>query len=148
MATQFRIDRGHAFVASHEAARRLVRRVNVEILEGAYIILSEGKYTTGKLRLGLKRREEDTPQGVRGRVGISKREFPYAASVEGGARRHPIPHEDNHTAKILKFYWRKVGHIVYFSEVDHPGQRGKAYLRRPLARAAARHNLVVVTYDA
>jgi hypothetical protein len=40
-----------------------------------------------------------------------------------------------------------VGRTVWFRRVNHPGQKGKGYLRRPLALAAARHNMKVVIYD-
>lgn len=144
MATTFRINRANAYRVSHQAAKNLVQEVNMEVIEGAYIILSAGKYTKGNLRRGLKSRIIELPQSVRGRVGISSLLYSYAAAVEAGAQRHFITPRPPKT--ILKFFWRKVGRVVYFDYVDHPGQSGKGYLRIPLARAAARHNMVLVTY--
>ncbi len=132
---------------SLEAARRLVTQVVREIREGAAAILSFGPYTTGRLVLGLQSQIRYGPNEVTGRVGISGRRFPYAAAVERGARRHPIPLHPKGKGRWLKFYWRKVGHVVWLKQVNHPGQTGKAYLRIPLLVVAPRHNMKVFIYD-
>ena len=140
-----RIDRFQIRVQSIEAGRRLITQVVREVHGGAERILATGPYTHGRLIRGLEDRIQYGPYEVVGRVGISGRKYPYAASVEGGAKRHHIfPHPPR---RYLKFYWRKVGRTVWFRRVNHPGQKGKGYLRRPLALAAARHNMKVVIYD-
>jgi hypothetical protein len=118
-----------------------------EIKEGATAILSFGPYTTGKLATGLETQIRYGPYIVEGRVGISGRRFIYAASVEGGARKHKIPLVPKGKGKWLVFFWRKVGHVVKLKQVNHPGQTGKAYLRIPLLVVAPRHNMKVFTYD-
>jgi hypothetical protein len=118
-----------------------------EIKEGATAILSFGPYTQGNLVKGLETQIRYGPHIVEGKVGISGRRFPYAASVEGGARRHKIPLIPKGKGKWLVFFWRKVGHVVYLKQVNHPGQTGKAYLRIPLLVVAPKHNMRVFTYD-
>jgi hypothetical protein len=142
-----RVDRFEIRTQSIEAGRRLVTQVVREIKEGAEAILSFGPYTTGKLVTGLESTIRYGPYIVEGRVGISGRRFPYAASVEGGARRHKIPLVPKREGKWLVFFWRKVGHVVKLKQVNHPGQTGKAYLRIPLLVIAPRHNMRVFTYD-
>lgn len=47
----------------------------------------------------------------------------------------------------MKFYWRKVGRVVYLQKVRHPGMRGKGYLAEAARSAGRRYNLRVVIYD-
>lgn len=145
-----RINQFQCRVQSLEAGRRLITTVVREIREGASAILAFGPYTSprgGNLARGLESRIEYGPFRVVGRVGISGRRYPYAASVEGGAKAHYIPLRPKGKGRWLKFYWRKVGKVVYFKQVHHPGQTGKAYLRIPLLVVAPRHNMIVITYD-
>lgn len=142
-----RINRYQANVVTVDAGRRLLTTVVAEVKEGARVILLQGPYTTGKLVLGLESRITYGPFEANARVGISGRRFPYAASVEGGASRHFIPLTPKPPGKWLVFYWRKVGHVVFRKQVNHPGQLGKAYLRIPLLIVATRHRMKVVTYD-
>ena len=59
---------------------------------------------------------------------------PVASVVEGGARAHKItPH---HPPDYLKFFWRKAGHVVWFTHVNHPGMQGKRFLSRALVEVA------------
>lgn len=140
-----RINRFAANTVTIEAGRRLLTRVVDDIKDGARIILLHGPYTTGNLVLGLESQIRYGPFEANATVGIPGRRFPYAASVEGGARRHLIrPTGDK---KWLRFYWRRVGHVVYRKQVNHPGQSGKGYLRIPLVAVATRYGFRVITYD-
>lgn len=142
-----RIDQFQVRVQSIEAARGLITTVVREIKEGATAILAFGPYTKQKLVTGLESQIRYGPYIVTGQVGIPGRKFKYAASVEGGAQRHLIPLRPKGKGRWLKFYWRKVGRIVYFKQVKHPGQIGKAYLRIPLLVVAPRHHFKVYIYD-
>ena len=149
MATGYTV-RLHHFqirVQSIEAGRRLITKAVDEVYDGARNILSFGPYTEQKLVRGLKRRISYSTYVVEGTVGISGREFPYAASVEGGARRHYIPLSPKIPPDRLYFYWRKVGRFVAPLQVNHPGQIGKAYLRIPLLVVGPKYNMKVFTYD-
>jgi hypothetical protein len=142
-----RLDRFEIRLQSIEAARRLVTQVVKEVREGAEAILAFGPYTTGRMARGVESRITYGAYSVEARVGVSGKRFPYAASVEGGAKRHHIPLLPKPKGTSLKFYWRKVGHIVYPRQVNHPGQTGKAYLRIPILVVAPKYNMRVFTYD-
>lgn len=77
----------------------------------------------------------------------------YAASVEDGASRHIIrPRAISlgsgfyRTGGMLVFYWERVGKVVRRRKVNHPGQRGKHYLRNALLRVARRRGWRVIIY--
>lgn len=142
----FRIDHFQARTTSLEAARKLATTVVREIREGATAILAFGPYTEGRLLTGLESQIRYGPFLITARVGIPGRKFKYAASVEGGAKRHYIPLKPKGHGKWLRFYWRRVGHVVWAKQVNHPGQTGKAYLRIPLLVVAPRHGMKVIIY--
>lgn len=76
-----------------------------------------------------------TPLMVQGRVGSS---LPRALVVHEGARPHPIVRG----TKKLKFVWPekdrptqrevRMGMLMFFDRVNHPGMRGTKYLTTPL----------------
>src|SRR5262245_9542 len=140
------------------AARRLVEQVVYEIRFGANARLLTGPYTTGTLALSLESDIVTVPNSVRGSVGSR---LPYARTVHDGAKVHEIFPKGaprvfrfgEHRRPQLKFYWRKVGHTVYFPHIpggpstvgrSHPGQRGKQYLLEPLRGAARRHGMKII----
>lgn len=47
-----------------------------------------------------------------------------------GAEAHSIDQRPG--GPILRFYWQKVGHVVYFTHVNHPGTKGSKFLTSPL----------------
>lgn len=147
VAYTVRLDRFEIRVQSLEAGRRLITQVVKEVKEGAQAILAFGPYTSGKLIRGLETQIRYGPYMVTGRIGISGRRFPYAASVEGGARRHLIRPKNRTPQARLVFFWRKVGHVVFLSYVHHPGQTGKAYLRIPILVVGPKYHMRVFTYD-
>lgn len=137
-----RIHHLQARVHSHQAARELIRKVTREIQFRARVTVATGPYTTGRLARSINAEVREVPNGVRGRVGSK---LVYAASVQSGAKAHPIyPHMPPY---LLKFYWRKVGRVVMFVAVNHPGQRGKHYLTNSLAEIARLNNMRYVIYE-
>jgi hypothetical protein len=142
MPIRVQINHFEAERVSHREAMKLVQEVVREVRTGAFRILLTGPYTTEKLAFGLETEIQVLPGAVRGKVGINGHRFPYAAAVEGGAAPHIIrPHPPR---RYMKFYWRKVGDVVFFEKVHHPGQRGKGYLRIPLEKAALRHGMRLI----
>jgi hypothetical protein len=142
-----RIDQFQARRISMELALKLVRRTVREISEGASAILSFGPYTTGRMARHVKTRISLGAYIIEGQVGVDGKIFPYAASVEGGARRHYIPKVPKGKGRWLRFYWRRVGHVVYAKQVNHPGQTGKAFLRIPMLEVCPRLHYKVFIYD-
>jgi len=49
----------------------------------------------------------------------------YALPIEYGARPHPIVAR---RARFLRFYWPKVGRVVFFRRVSHPGNKPYKFL--------------------
>lgn len=49
-----------------------------------------------------------------------------------GARPHDI--DQRPRGPMLTFYWSKVGSVVHFSHVNHPGTQGSKFLTSPLIR--------------
>ena len=145
MAIRVQINNAEAYRESHEAAFKLVQDVVREVRTAAFRILIVGPYTEGRLALGLKTEVRIVPNGVRGRVYIDGNIYPYAKAVEGGADPDVIRPRAPRTR--LKFFWRKVGHVVYLRKVNHPGQKGKAYLRGPLIRVGTKHGMIVITHE-
>jgi hypothetical protein len=129
---------------SDQAAYRFVRSVLHEIRFQARLTLFHGPYTTGRLAQSIEIKGPYIEPGrrVHGSVGS---DLSYAAVVEKGARPHlifPIP-----PRKYMKFYWRRVGRVVYPDKVRHPGMRGKGYLRNAAQVAARRHRMLLIIYD-
>jgi hypothetical protein len=128
---------------SQQDAVRFVRKVLHEIRFIARLSVSHGPYTTGRLAQSIRARGPFISPGsrVRGEVGS---DLAHASIVEGGARPHlifPIPPRTH-----MKFYWRRVGRVVYPEKVRHPGQRGKGYLAEAARTAGRRYNLRVIIY--
>jgi hypothetical protein len=143
-------------------AVELVTQVMYEVEFGARAKLLTGPYTTGILADSIRR---DGPHIAPGRVfGSVGSKLPYAASVHSGAKVHWIfPKGAQGLVRFgsrkrpqLRFFWRKVGHVVYLPHVpgsegkvghSHPGQPGKHYLTEPLRRSARIHGFRVIVYD-
>lgn len=68
---------------------------------------------------------------VRGKIGSKLK---YAATVSLGSRPHIIRARRQ---KTLKFYWNRVGRVVYPVQVFHPGRRRpNRYMQRAMRVAA------------
>jgi hypothetical protein len=57
----------------------------------------------------------------------------YAAAQDQGGQPHII--RPRKPGGKLKFYWLKVGAVVYFSKVSHPGNPAVHYVERGFRRA-------------
>jgi hypothetical protein len=127
------------------AVREVMRSVELS----AKIQLSFGEYATGNLARSIKSDLKIHGNQIDGKVGSS---LSYAEVAHDGARAHYIfpksrvSKTNPRRAASLKFYWRKVGSVVHFPFVNHPGMRGKFYLTRPLVVAGARHGMKVVIH--
>lgn len=163
MAYTKRIYHAQLYADSIEIASRKLRRVIDEVHDGTTLAASRGPYATGRLASSIYK-EGPVPlgQSVVGRVGSR---LSYAAAVEHGAKIHDIfPRGAPHVYRFgrgagppqLKFFWRKAGRIVYMPQIpgspskigiSHPGQKGKGFLIKPLARAAIRHRMRIIVYD-
>lgn len=87
----------------------------------------EAPVDTGRLR-------SNTSVSVRreGRTGFrftARSDVPYASFTSKPTRPHVIRAVN---ARFLRFYWPKVGAVVYFPSVNHPGTRGTGWWERTL----------------
>lgn len=96
---------------------------------------AEAPFKTGRLRANLKVEpfRMTGPYKGEGGVGVSKKDVPYAGYVMYGTKPHVIRAR---RAKFLRFYWPKVGRVVFFKKVNHPGTKANRFLERALNRTA------------
>jgi hypothetical protein len=82
--------------------------------------------TGARLRTSLKIvGPRATTNRIAGKMGSS---LVYAATVSLGSHAHVIRAR---RAKTLRFYWNRVGHVVYPVKVNHPGNRhANRYMQR------------------
>ena len=137
-----RIHRLEARVHSRAFARRLVTKVTDELRDLAIFETAFGPYTTGELARHMKTSVIDVATGIRGRV---YNRLSYARVAHDGSPPHVI--RPRPPRQYLKFYWRKVGRVVYLERVHHPGMRGKKYFTKHLAEVARRNNMRYIIYD-
>ena len=121
-------------------ARKKVDQVTQEI-ETLAKVEALGPYATGQTSASIHRVVWEAGSTVRGtvRAGTSHARFAHS-----GTRPHVILPRGPYP---LRFYWRKVGRVVRFSWVSHPGQPGKHFLTGPAERVGRRNRFIVVTYD-
>lgn len=129
---------------SDQDALKFVRKVLREIRYIARLRVASGPYTTGALAksIDIKGPFLNPGRRINGEVGSN---LHYAAAVEKGASRHLI--FPNPPRRYMKFYWRKVGQVVYLDKVRHPGMRGKGYLAEAVRTVGRRYRLRVIIYD-
>jgi hypothetical protein len=60
---------------------------------------------------------------------------PYASYLEHGTDPHVI--RPRGIGGLLTFYWNKVGSVVHFKKVNHPGTKATHFLRKTRDRAIA-----------
>lgn len=130
------------FTAAVDAQARLIGRRKVKALLDDVLVTARarvlvGPYTTGALARSLKKRTNSVPTGEEGFVYS---DLPYSTIVEKGARRHLILPRGPWR---LRFFWRRVGHVVHLESVRHPGQKGKHYLQDALLLHAPRHGFTI-----
>jgi hypothetical protein len=165
MSYTLRINRVATASQSREAGARLLRTVLREVEAYGKAATLGGPYTTGRLSNSIHSQGPTyTTFGVTGSVGSK---LPYAALVHSGAKVHAIFPKGTrlfrlpgnpryHRRPQLKFYWRRVGKVVWLPQVpgsagkvgrSHPGQRGKQYLREGLEIAARRHQMHLEDFE-
>jgi hypothetical protein len=123
------------------SATRLVTKVTREV-EVLARIAARGPYSTGATASSITSRVYVVGRTVHSEV---RAHTWYADMVHGGTRPHVI--RPRRAGGKLVFYWRKVGHVVRFDYVSHPGMRPKRFLADPMERVGRRHRFVVFTYD-
>jgi hypothetical protein len=99
-----------------------------------------GPYSTGRLKASINWRVQTFGWNVRGQSGS---DLVYAYSVHEGQPARTIRARN---APHLQFYWRRVGRVVKFKKVNHPGTAPQPYLVQALLTEAPQFGFKVVTY--
>jgi hypothetical protein len=135
---------------SRAEALRLVDRLMDDVTLASKVIADSGPYATnlpGHLADSI---EKDGPRIIGNIItGSVGSDLHYADIAHDGSPVHNIfPKKapgvwrfKSRKAPQLKFYWRKLGRVVYFPHIpasvntlgrSHPGYKGKKYLSEPL----------------
>lgn len=122
------------------AATKLVEKVTRQVAIEARID-SRGPYSTGATAASIREHVYVAGNDV---IGDVSAHTPYAHIAHGGARPHII--RPRRPGGKLRFYWRKVGRVVAFDYVSHPGMRGKHFLSGPMERVGRRNRFIVLTF--
>ena len=83
----------------------------------------------GRLKAGMNLKKGHWAKGISFEVGTDAK---YALYVHEGTKPHTIKVR---RAKALVFWWPRIGRIVHFESVKHPGTRANPWLTRALERA-------------
>jgi hypothetical protein len=123
------------------SATKLIEKVTTEVQLLAKLD-SRGPYSTGRTAASITKTVYVAGSTVHGDV---RAHTPYAHIAHDGARPHII--RPRRAGGKLSFYWRKVGHVVNFPYVSHPGMQGKHFLSGPMERVGRRNRFVVFTFN-
>lgn len=87
--------------------------------------------TSTRLLPALSSQMVENANEIYGRVYIDEGKFPgvVAATLERGSRAHVITAVN---APALVFFWEKLGRVVAFKSVNHPGFEGRSYMQSTL----------------
>lgn len=140
--TKIRINHAQVAITANRLTTRYMRKSVARIHAEAVINASTGPYTTGRMASSITSHVYTSGLKVHARVGSDLR---YAAFSDTGTAPHVI--RPRGPGYPLRFYWRKVGRVVRFRKVNHPGQRSKGWLTDPLVAEARRRGWKVVISD-
>lgn len=93
---------------------------------------------TGAVKASIYRSKKVTPSKYTVTIGARHRR---ALLEHDGAEDHDIDQRPG--GPLLTFFWKKVGRIVYFSHVDHPGTKGSQFLTKPLLKYGLKSGFTV-----
>lgn len=135
MTVKITLDRAAVRRVPADLVTPLVAKVGVRVLRGAQ---SMAPRKTGDLR-----------DGIKGKLRITGTSVVYTVTgndqktmlLHQGAKRHAIVAKRG--GPMLRFYWPKVGRVVTFHSVNHPGFGGRKFLTSPLILHGARNGFHV-----
>jgi hypothetical protein len=84
---------------------------------------------SGAMAAGMHYKRGHWSRGIQFEAGT---DVPYAAANDQGAKPHKIVAKN---APYLVFFWPKVGRVVHFKSVNHPGNKAYGWAMRGLERA-------------
>lgn len=113
---------------ANRAAKPVVRSVTRQVLNRSTILCP---VDTGRLRGAGRMKIGSTGRGP---TGIVEYPVKYAGPVHDGTSARVIRAR---RAKALVFFWPKMGRVVAFKKVRHPGTRGRPFLVRAAEEIAS-----------
>jgi hypothetical protein len=84
---------------------------------------------SGAMAAGMHYKKGTWSRGIQFDAGS---DVDYTLFVDQGTKPHPIRAKN---APMLVFYWPKVGRVVHFKSVKHPGNKPYEFLMKGLNRA-------------
>lgn len=124
MAIHINLDRAAVREVPIQLVTPMVRDTGRQVERGAKGMV---RVQSGAVRAGISSTLRVTGTRVTMRVAAS---HPRSLLEHDGAKAHPI--EARLHGPMLRFYWAKVGRVVFFRRVSHPGTRGSHFLTSPL----------------
>lgn len=115
------------------------QRVSRVTRETANLAKARAPRDTGRLANSIGTSIRETPNKVRGLVGTRVK---YARIIHDGARAHKI--RPRRPGGMLKFYWPRVGKVVFLRSVNHPGVGATPFLTSSLLNVAPAQGFKVV----
>jgi hypothetical protein len=108
-----------AEIATDREINDVVRRQEERFLRFAFTAAPK---KTGKYAASIRTRQLTVNNGAGFEVLSPS---PLGKFIQGGTRPHIIRAKN---ARFLRFYWPKVGRVVYFKSVNHPGTRANPFM--------------------
>lgn len=112
-----------------EAVRSNLRKVLPDLTKTVGQAVDARLSTELKSRKSLETKKElvENPTSIYGRVRVTSSKNPLLPQwLETGTRPHDIVARN---AKVLAFYWARIGGMAFFPKVHHPGFRGLHYMQ-------------------
>lgn len=130
MAVKIVLDREAVRRVPQDLVRPLVDKTARKVHRGA---LSTVRVRTGAVRAGIAVTRSTTATKVSSTITAH-----HGRSLleHEGSPRHPIRQRPG--GPLLTFFWRRVGRVVHFHSVKHPGTKGSKFLTKPLVKFGKR----------
>ncbi len=130
MAVKIQLDKEEVRRVPQELVLPLVRKIGQRVERGAK---STVRVKSGAVKGSIESSLRTTRSKVTWTVGAYHRR---SMLEHEGSPKHPIKMKPG--GPILTFYWERVGHVVHFPSVKHPGTKGSKFLTSPLRKQGAK----------
>ncbi|HEX8321641.1 hypothetical protein [Longimicrobium sp.] len=104
--------------------------VNRLAMEAVFRIRGLANRRSGVMTAGMHYKKGTWSRGIQFDAGS---DVGYTLFVDQGTKPHPI--KPKNPGGVLTFYWPKVGRVVHFKSVQHPGNKPYKFLERGLEAA-------------
>ena len=128
MAVRLVLDRDAVRRIPLDLVSPLVRTVAQPVERGAKRTV---RIRTGAVRAGIGSKTRTTATKIVVKINSA---HPRSMLEHNGAKPHKIPLKPRPPGPLLRFYWPKVGHVVFLRQVSHPGTKGSEFLTKPLVK--------------